>query len=426
MNERNEAAVGERVRHEVDVVVVGAGPSGLAAAIALRQAGVARVEVLERESAAGGIPRHCAHTGYGVRDLRRVMSGPRYARHYAQAARAAGVELSTTAMVTGWSADGGLEVSSPAGLRTVHASAVLLATGARERGRAARWVPGDRGEGVYTTGQLQQEVYLRGQQVGSRALVVGAEHVSFSAVTTLRHAGVEVVGLTTELPQHQSYAVFNFATRMLYKTPLLTGTRVVELRGRPRLTHAVLMRLSDGRQLTVPCDTIVFTGDWIPDHELARTAGLQMDPATLGPTIDATGSTSRPGIFAAGNLCHPVETADVAALGGRHVGGVIARWLADRSSQVAGAGVPIEVGEALAWVSPQRIGSTAELPARGRLILRPRVFATLPWIRVNQGERVLWQRQVPKLIPSRPTLLPATWLARVDPHGPAVRIEVLV
>lgn len=145
MNERNEAAVGERVRHEVDVVVVGAGPSGLAAAIALRQAGVARVEVLERESAAGGIPRHCAHTGYGVRDLRRVMSGPRYARHYAQAARAAGVELSTTAMVTGWSADGGLEVSSPAGLRTVHASAVLLATGARERGRAARWVPGDRG-----------------------------------------------------------------------------------------------------------------------------------------------------------------------------------------------------------------------------------------------------------------------------------------
>jgi thioredoxin reductase len=425
VNERNEAAVGERVRHEVDVVVVGGGPSGLAAAIALRKAGVARVEVLEREAAAGGIPRHCAHTGYGVRDLRRVMQGPRYARHYAQAARAAGVGLNTTAMVTGWSADGGLEVSSPGGLRAVHASAVLLATGARERGRAARWVPGDRGEGVYTTGQVQQAVYLHGLRVGSRALVVGAEHVSFSAVTTLRHAGVEVVGLTTELSRHQSYAAFNFATRMLYKTPLLTGTRVVELRGRPRLTHAVLMRVCDGHRLTVPCDTIVFTGDWVPDHELARTAGLHMDPATLGPTVDATGATSEAGIFAAGNLCHPVETADVAALGGRHVGGAIARWLTDRTSQAAGAGVPIEVDESLAWVNPQRIRSTAEFPARGKLILRPRVFATLPRIRVSQGERVLWQRQVPQLIPSRPALLPATWLPRVDPHGPAVRIEVL-
>ncbi|WP_405435930.1 hypothetical protein OG373_04240 [Streptomyces avidinii] len=121
-----------------------------------------------------------------------------------------------------------------------------------------------------------------------------------------------------------------------------------------------------------------------------------------------------------------METADVAALGGQHDGGVIARWLTGRSSQAAGVGVPIEVGEALAWVSPQRIGgSAAELAARGKLYLHRRVFATLLRIRVSQGERVLRQRQVPKLIPSLPALLSATWLARVDPHGSAVRIEVL-
>ena len=296
-----------QVGYDVDVAVVGGGPSGLAAAIALREAGVSGVEVLERESAAGGIPRHSAHTGYGLRDLRRVMSGPRYARHYAGAAAAAGVALRTGSMVTGWSGDGGLLVSSPEGTRTVRASAVLLATGARERGRAARWVPGARGEGVYTTGRLQQAVHLHGRPVGRRALVVGAEHVAFSAMTALRHAGVEVVALGTEPPRHQSYAAFGMAARTVLRTPGLTGTRV----GRPaRQPPADPCRAGADRRRrrsTVACDTVVFTGDWVPDHELARAAGLRMDRGTLGPAVDAAGATEAVGVFAAGNLCHPVR-----------------------------------------------------------------------------------------------------------------------
>ncbi|MEV4603640.1 FAD-dependent oxidoreductase [Amycolatopsis sp. NPDC049253] len=416
----------ERVRHDVDVAVIGGGPSGLAAAVALRQAGVERVEVLEREGVAGGIPRHSAHTGYGLRDFRRMMTGPAYARRYAALAAAAGVTVRTTTMVTGWSGDGGLEVTAPAGLSVVHASAVLMATGARERPRPARWVPGDRGQGVYTTGQLQQTVYLHDRPVGRRAIVVGAEHVGFSAMMTLRHAGVEVAALTTELPRHQSYLPFHLGARWMLRVPVLTGTRVVAVRGKPRPEEVELERLADGHRWTEACDTVVFTGDWVPDHELARTAGVGMDPRTLGPVIDATGATSTPGLFAAGNLCHPVETADVAALSGRHAGRSIARWLAGRAASAAGAGVPIEVDGPLAWTSPQRISSSADLPARGRVILRPSVFARLPRVRVSQGDRVLWQGRLPQFVPSRPALLPASWLARVDPSGAAVRIEALV
>ena len=151
------------------VVVVGAGPAGLAAAIELRRRGAGDVLVLEREAAAGGIPRHAKHQGFGLRDLRRPLSGPAYARRYAELAARAGAELRTETMVTGWSPEGPLELTGPGGRETIEADAVILASGCRERPRSARLVPGSRPEGVMTTGTLQQLVYLRKRSVGSRA-----------------------------------------------------------------------------------------------------------------------------------------------------------------------------------------------------------------------------------------------------------------
>lgn len=410
-----------RTRVETSVAIVGAGPSGLAAALALRSAGV-RVTVVDRERVAGGIPRHSHHTGYGLRDLHRVMTGPAYARHYASRAASAGAELLTGTMVTGWSADGGLELTGPDGLRVLYGSAVLLATGARERPRAARLVPGDRGAGVYTTGQLQQAVYEHGQRIGTRAVVVGAEHVSFSAMVTLHHAGVKVLGLLTPDAHAESYAAFRLGARTVYRTPVLTRTRLVEVRGRGRVSEVVLER--DGRRSILACDTVVFTGDWVPDHELVRARGIDLLPATRGPVVDFTGETSAPGVFAAGNLCHPVETADVAALGGSHVGSEIARRLDRRGRDVVSAGVPLETSDALAWVFPARLRSTADLPPRGRLYLRSRVSATMPRIVVSQGSRTLWQRRVPRLLAGRTTTVGCSWLPRVDPDGPAIRVAV--
>lgn len=411
-----------RTRVETDVAIVGAGPAGLAAALALRAAGVGRVTVLDRERDAGGIPRHSHHTGYGLRDLHRVLSGPDYARHYVRRARAAGVELRTGVMVTGWSRDGGLELTGPGGLRVVHASAVLLATGARERPRAARLVPGDRAQGVYTTGELQQAVYVHGRPIGSRALVVGAEHVSFSAMMTLRHAGVTVVALVTEADRHESYAAFHLGARTLFGTRVLTRTTVAGIRGRGRVSEVLLDR--DGRRSVIPCDTVVFTGDWIPDHELARTRGAEFTGWTRAPSVDATGETTVAGVFAAGNLCHPVETADVAALGGRHVGEAVARRLRRSVDEAREAGVRIEVDDALAWAFPDRLRSTADLPPRGRLSLRARISAPLPQITVTQDDRTLWQHRVPRLVAGRTTTLTCSWLPRLDLGGPPVRIRV--
>lgn len=181
----------------VAVAIVGGGPSGLTAAAALADRVDGEVVVIEREAETGGIPRHSDHLGYGMRDLKRFISGPAYARRLTTMARDAGVTLETEAMVTGWAGDRQLQVTSPSGLRAITADAVVLATGARERPRPARLVPGDRPNGVYTTGQLQNLVHVHHAKVGSRALIVGAELVSWSAVLTLREAGCATVGMVS-------------------------------------------------------------------------------------------------------------------------------------------------------------------------------------------------------------------------------------
>ncbi|MGW4796200.1 NAD(P)/FAD-dependent oxidoreductase, partial [Nonomuraea sp. NPDC004297] len=314
----------ERVR----VAVIGGGPAGLTAAAALAPAVDGDVLVLERERETGGIPRHSDHPGYGLRDLRRFMSGPAYARTLTGSALRAGARLETEAMVTGWAGERTLEVTSPRGRRLVEADAVVLATGARERPRPARFIAGDRPDGVYTTGQLQNLVHLHHRPVGRRAVIVGAELVSWSAVLTLHEAGCRTVLMTSQYARPEAYAAFGVPGRLAFGVLVRPRTRVVAINGRGRVTSVDIEHLDTGRRRRVPCDTVITTGDWIPDHELARTGGLEMDAATLGPRVDTALATSLPGVFAAGNLLHPVDTADVAALDGRHVAAAVLAHLA--------------------------------------------------------------------------------------------------
>ena len=390
------------------MIVVGAGPAGLACALELRRRGI-DVRVLDRERQAGGIPRHCEHQGFGLRDLHRLHSGPAYARRYLELARAVGTEVLEESMVTGWTEGRALEVTSPSGRETLRADAIVLATGCRERPRAARLVPGSRPEGVLTTGLLQQLVQ-RGLPVGKRALIVGAEHVSFSAVLTLRHAGAEIVAMTTELERHQSF----LAAPTLARVPLRTRTAVTGIHGNERVQEVELTDLESRVTSRVACDTVVFTGDWIPDHELAAALGLELDPGTRGPRVDTGLRTARGGIFAAGNLLHGAEPADIAALSGRHAAASVGAWLEDGSWPKRLA--PLGCEEPLRWVAPNAVADTSP-PSRGRFLLRSSAFLSQPRLAIRQDGRLLWSGRARRLVPGRSTLLPAGWLAQVDPEG---------
>jgi thioredoxin reductase len=403
-----------------DVAVVGGGPAGLTAARDLAVAGLS-VIVLEREPEAGGIPRHSDHSGYGMRDRRRVMTGPQYAARLVADAHDAGVAVITEAQATSWAGALSLDVTSPLGRVRVDAGAVVLATGARERPRSARMIPGDRPAGVLTTGQLQKLVHLHHRPVGTAAVIVGAELVSWSAVLTLREAGCRTALMTTTYDKSEAYSVFRTPGRLALKVPVATRTQVTRIIGRDRVEAVEITHLDTGAHRTFPCDVVVFTGDWIPDSELARAAGLVIDRGTRGPVVDGSLRTSRPGVFAAGNLIHPVETADVCALDGMHVVPAVQRWLAGET--LSDPSVSIVAEAPFMWVSPGSWRASASAPTRERLVLWGVEFRRNPRIVVTQDDAVIsrYTSRWP-LAPGRAFRVPAKVLDRVQPEGGTVTI----
>ncbi|MEU6988062.1 FAD-dependent oxidoreductase [Streptomyces sp. NPDC046324] len=407
------------VNRAVDVLVVGAGPAGLAAAARLASAdgGRYRIEVLEREHEAGGVPRHCAHGGFGLVGLGRPLDGPGYARRLAVAAVRAGAALRTGVSATGWSGPLTLEVTAPTGLERITARAVVLTTGARERPRSARLVPGTRPAGVLTTGELQQSTHLYGvrrERLGRRAVVIGAEPVAHHAVRALRRARVDVVAMVTEQPR----GLRRFGALAL--PPLLTGTTVTELLGRGRLA-GIGVRHADGRAGTIRCDTAVFTGDWIPDQELARSGGVLLDAGTRGPSVDSAFRTASAGIFAAGNVLRGIESAGTAAAEGRWAAEGVLRSLS--GEPWPDSAVPLTAQGPVGWVAPNRIPGTA---AAGRpFLLRVREPLTRPLVEVVQDGRVLHRaRLLGTAWPHRSVRLPGGWAREVDPAGGPVEVRV--
>jgi glycerol-3-phosphate dehydrogenase len=323
------------VRSEAEVLIVGAGPAGLSTAIELKKQGVKDVLVVDREPEAGGMPRFCHHTGFGRADLWRMYTGPRYARYYRELADRHGVEICTSTTITGWD-KGKLTYTSPSGLGKIEAKAVLLATGIRERPRAARMIPGTRPQGIYTTGSLQRFVHQESLPVGKRTVIVGAELVSLSALLTLMKAGAKSVAMLTDEASHQVEFPYVFAkwglVDILRLTPLITNARVTNIFGH-RQVEGIEVTRADKTEI-IECDSVVFTGNWIAENEMARLGGLDIDRQTKAPKIDSAFCSSVENVFVAGNLLRggkSVFTADQCAIEGAAAGRAVAEFLRRRS-----------------------------------------------------------------------------------------------
>jgi hypothetical protein len=257
--------------------------------------------------------------------------------------------------------------------------------------------------------------------VGYRAVVVGSELVSWSAVLTLREAGCQTVLMTSEHPRAESYAAVTLPGRTALGVPVTRRTKVTRVIGRERVEAVEIMRTDSGRRRIVACDTVVFTGDWIPDNELARLGGITIDPGHLGPLVDTALRTSADGVFGAGNLLHPVDTADIAALDGRHVAGSVHRWLeGDRPRPLV---VRLVAAEPFAWVSPGIVGLGDVAPARDRVLLWPTEYRPMPRVVVRQDGAVVGHRILPwPAAPGRVFRVPWSVLSGIRPGGGDVTI----
>jgi hypothetical protein len=246
---------------------------------------------------------------------------------------------------------------------------------------------------------------------------VGAELVSLSAVLTLAGAGIEVAAMVTEHPTHQIF--FPFSAALWYAVQrlgvqVIPRTNVSRILGQRRVEAIETKNIVNGELHTLACDTVIFSGKWTPEHELARSGGLLLDPATRGPRVDTALRTSTPGVFAAGNLLRGAQTADHAALEGRFAAQSIARFLDEPGWPQSN--ILIEVKAPIQWMTPNWL-SLVSTPAKLPFVFQVDCFCRNTQLHITQGMRALFAQRVGNLIPNRPYFLPHQWLPNVDLGG---------
>lgn len=288
------------------MAVVGGGTAGLALAAELKRSGVGKVIVLEREKTAGGIPRHCGHYPFGVREYGRLLKGPDYAQRNIETALKLGVEIRTRTTTTQLHPGGRLSLSTPQGLEEMQARRVVLCTGIRESSRPQRFIGGDRPQGVLSTGALQSMVYLNQVRPFLRPVIFGSELVSFSAIETCRHLGMKPVAMVEELDRIVTHK-FIQPYLTIRGVPLHTGIREPWISGR-KSVEALEFIDGSGDLQRIETDGIIISGRFRPEAALVRASHLDVDPGSGGPSIDQFGQCSDPSYYSAGNLLRPAET----------------------------------------------------------------------------------------------------------------------
>lgn len=352
----------------VDLVIIGAGPAGLAAALAAAKNGVQNIILLDRLDEPGGILSQCIHNGFGLRFFNEELTGPEYAwRFICELQRCPQIRWKPRTMVIELTP--GLQVFavSPAeGLVCYHSRAVILAMGCRERPRGALNIPGTRPAGIYTAGTIQRLMNIEGFRPGNRAVILGSGDIGLIMARRLTLEGIQIAAVLELLPYSAGLTRNLVQCLQDFGIPLLLKSTIVEVYGEHRITGVKAAPVTEDRQplleqsFTMECDTLVLSVGLIPENELSLAAGVNLNPATGGPWVDSDYQTSISGVFACGNVVHVHDLVDDVSEESQVAGAAAAAFLAGRANKARRIGVTL--GRNIRSVVPQEIAVDRPTP----------------------------------------------------------------
>ena len=410
-----------------DIVIVGGGPAGMAAAVAAYDAGVRDVVILDREPQLGGILMQCVHNGFGLHKLGRELTGPEYAAVYEEQVTQRGIKVYSETTVTAVTPERVVTAQSREGILKIQAKAVILAMGCRERSRGALNICGSRPAGVYSAGTAQKLVNCMGYQVGKRVVILGSGDIGLIMARRMTYEGAKVEAVCEVMPYSGGLTRNIVQCLEDFGIPLYLSTTVVQIHGTKRLEGVTIAQVDARRQPIeetkryIPCDTLLLSVGLIPENELTRAAGIPIDPVTNGALVDENCQTGIPGIFACGNVLQVHDLVDYVSEEAERAGKGAVKFIEGQKAETLA--IKTQPGNGVRYVLPQMINRRDEDVSLFLRVTQP--FGKVRFT-VTDGEKVLAVAKRLKAAPGEMEKITVKAEALKDAKGPiCVSLEVL-
>ena len=415
-----------------DLVIIGGGPAGLAAAIAAREAGVEDILLLERDRELGGILNQCIHNGFGLHYFKEELTGPEYAGRFIEKIHSTGVDIRLEAMALEVTPEKHVHIVSPSGgYEVLEAKAVVLTMGCRERTRGAIAIPGTRPAGVFTAGTAQRYLNMEGYLVGRRVVILGSGDIGLIMARRMSLEGAKVLACVEVMPYSGGLTRNIVQCLQDFDIPLYLSHTIVDIQGDTRVEKAIVAKVDENRrpipgtEMEFDVDTILLSVGLIPENELTRQAGIPMDPHTKGAVVYENMETGIPGVFACGNVVHVHDLVDFVSGESDRAGAAAAAYVLHGETPDA-AVLDLVPGNGVGYTVPQRV-RPADVDKGVEISFRVRQNYGPSQITITCGEKQLARFKRQRMAPGEMEhiTLPGVLLAKAD--GPlTVAVEEVV